>query len=66
MPVGKFWTGPLRIAATLWRREGVAIDLSDSDGDNFQNGLVTVRAERRGALTVEKPYACRYGDLKPA
>lgn len=66
MPVGKFWVGPLRIAATLWRREGVAIDLSDSDGDNFQSGLVTVRAERRGALTVEKPYACRFGDLVPA
>lgn len=66
MPVGKFWVGPLRIAATLWRREGVSIDLSDSDGDNFQNGLVTVRAERRGALTVEKPYACRFGDLVPA
>jgi HK97 family phage major capsid protein len=66
MPVGKFWAGPLRIASTLWRREGVAIDLSDSDGDNIHNGQVTVRAERRGALTVEKPYACRFGDLVPA
>lgn len=65
MPVGKFWTGPLRVAATLWRREGVSVELSDSDGDNFQKGLVTVRAERRGALTVEKPYACRFGDLVP-
>lgn len=63
MTAGKFWVGPLSQAATLWYREGVVIALSDSDGDNFTSGLVTVRAERRAALTVEKPSACRAGDL---
>lgn len=66
MGAGKFWTGPLSMAVTLWAREGIALDLSDSDGDNFTTGLVTVRAERRLAVTVDKPYACRYGDLVPA
>jgi HK97 family phage major capsid protein len=63
MPFGKVWVGPIQMAVTLWYREGVAIDLSDSDGDNFTSGLVTIRAERRLAVTVEKPADCRYGDL---
>lgn len=63
MPVGKVWVGSLQQAATLWYREGVALDLSDSDGDNFTSNLITIRAERRLAVTVEKPVACRYGDL---
>ncbi len=53
-------------AATVHNREGVAVELSESDGDNFTNNLVTVRAERRLALTVEKPAAIIGGDLTPA
>lgn len=66
MVAGRVWVGSLSQAATLWIREGVAVDLSDSDGDNFINNLVTIRAERRAALTVEKPSAARYGELVPA
>jgi HK97 family phage major capsid protein len=60
------WVGSLSQAATLHIREGIALDLSDSDENNFQLGLVSVRAMRRAALTVEKPAAARYGDLTPA
>lgn len=60
------WVGNLAQAATLHDRETVGIAMSDSDGDNFTTGLITVRAERRLALTVEKPAAARYGDLTPA
>jgi HK97 family phage major capsid protein len=60
------WVGSLAQAATLHAREGIAVDLSDSDGDNFTMNLITIRAERRLALTVEKPAAARYGDLTPA
>lgn len=60
------WVGSLAQAATLHNREGIAVALSDSDGDNFTTNLVTIRAERRLALTVEKPAAARYGDLTPA
>ena len=58
--------GSLRQAATLHNREGVVVDLSDSDENNFQLNLITLRAERRLALTVEKPAAIRFGDLTPA
>jgi HK97 family phage major capsid protein len=60
------WVGSLSQAATLHPREGIAVDMSDSDGDNFTRNLITIRAERRLALTVEKPVAARYGDLTPA
>lgn len=66
MAAGKVWVGSLAQAATLHNREGIAVDLSDSDGDNFTKNLITIRAERRLALTVEKPAAARYGDLLPA
>ena len=66
MPVGQVWVGSLAQAATLWIREGVVVEMSDSDENNFQLNLVTIRAERRLALTVERPAAARYGALKPA
>ena len=53
-------------AATLHDRQAVTIDMSDSDENNFQLNLITLRAERRLALTVEKPAASRFGDLTPA
>lgn len=66
MTADNVWVGSLSQAATLHTREGIAVDLSDSDGDNFTKNLITIRAERRLALTVEKPAAARYGDLTPA
>lgn len=66
MTLGKVWVGSLSQAATLHAREGISLDLSDSDENNFQLGLVSIRAMRRLALTVEKPAAARYGDLVPA
>ena len=53
-------------AATFYRREGVVVEMSDSDSDNFTKNLITVRAERRCMLAVERPAAIRYGDLTPA
>jgi HK97 family phage major capsid protein len=58
--------GSLTQAATLHNREGIIVDMSDSDENNFQLNLITLRAERRLALTVEKPAAIRFGDLTPA
>lgn len=66
MVSGNVWVGSLAQAATLHNREGVVLDLSDQDENNFQLGLVSVRAMRRLALTVEKPAAARYGALVPA
>lgn len=53
-------------AATFYNREGIRVDLSNSDSDNFTKNLVTIRAERRCMLAVERPAAVRYGDLTPA
>lgn len=57
--------GAFRQAATIYEREGVVVDMSESDGDNFVKNLITIRAERRLALAVERPTAIRAGDLTP-
>lgn len=58
--------GAFSQAYMVHNREGVTIDMSDSDSDNFTKNLVTIRAERRLALVTERPAACRAGDLTPA
>jgi HK97 family phage major capsid protein len=66
MTAGQVLVGSLRNAATLYNREGLAVELFDQDENNVQLNLITIRAERRLALTVEKPAALRYGALVPA
>lgn len=61
-----FLCGAFQQAYMVHNREGVVVELSDSDGDNFQKNLVTIRAERRLALATEVPAAVRGGDLTPA
>jgi HK97 family phage major capsid protein len=51
VPAGTVIAGS-RDAMMLWTRQGVTIDVSESDGDNFQKNLLTVRAEMRAAFTV--------------
>lgn len=58
--------GAFRLAAVIYEREGVTVDMSESDSDNFTKNLITVRAERRLALVVERPAAIRAGDITPA
>jgi HK97 family phage major capsid protein len=53
-------------AYTVYNREGVVVDMSESDSDNFTKNLITIRAERRLALATERPAAVRAGDLTPA
>lgn len=66
MPADNVLVAALGQAANFHNREGVVIEMSDSDSDNFTKNLITVRAERRCALVVERPAAVRYGDLTPA
>jgi HK97 family phage major capsid protein len=58
--------GDFQMAGTIYNREGVIIEMSDSDDDNFTKNLVTIRAERRLALTIERPTMIIAGDLTPA
>lgn len=61
-----FAVGAFAQAGTIHNREGVVIAMSESDDDNFTKNLITLRAERRLALTIEVPAAIRGGDLTPA
>lgn len=63
MTVGKFMVGAMDQAYQVWNRQGVTVEMSESDGDNFQKNLVTVRAEARLALAVYRPASVFYGDL---
>lgn len=58
--------GNFGMACTVYNREGVVVEMSDSDSDNFTKNLITLRAERRLALSTERPAAIRAGDLTPA
>jgi HK97 family phage major capsid protein len=58
--------GAFAQAYMLYNREGVVVEMSDSDVDNFTKNLITIRAERRLALATERPAAVLAGDLTPA
>lgn len=58
--------GAFAQAYMVHNREGVVVEMSDSDSDNFTKNLITIRAERRLALATERPAAVRAGDLTPA
>lgn len=57
--------GSFRQAGTIHNREGVVVEMSDSDDDNFTKNLITIRAERRLALAIERPTYIIGGDLTP-
>lgn len=65
MTAGNVAVGAFGSAATLYNREGVVVEMSDSDSDNFTKNLITLRAERRLALATERPAAIRAGSLTP-
>lgn len=60
-----FAVGAFGQAGTVHNREGVVVEMSESDADNFTKNLITIRAERRLALAIEVPAAIRGGDLTP-
>jgi len=66
MTADLFAVGRFSEAGTIYNREGVVVEMSDSDSDNFTKNLITIRAERRLALATERPAAIRAGDLTPA
>lgn len=66
MTADQFAVGDFNQHGTVYDREGVVVDMSESDSDNFTKNLITLRAERRLALTSEVPAAIRGGDLTPA
>jgi len=65
MAADTFQVGRFSTAYMVYNREGVVVEMSDSDSDNFTKNLITLRAERRLALATEVPAAVRGGDLTP-
>ncbi|MBV5296678.1 MAG: phage major capsid protein [Rhodoferax sp.] len=62
MALGKFLIGNLRGSTALYARSGAVVEMGYVNED-FTNNLITVRAEERLGLGVERPSAILYGDF---
>jgi len=62
----KFMTGAFVPAAQIFDRQGVTVEVSTEDSDNFRRNLVTIRAEERPTLAVYRDEALIYGDFGEA
>jgi HK97 family phage major capsid protein len=58
---GHFVTGAFGIGARVWDRMQASVDISTEDRDNFVRNAVTIRAEERLALEVQRPEAFVHG-----
>lgn len=59
---GKFLVAAIRTSTVLYNRQGVAVEMGYVNED-FTKNLVTIRAEERLGLGVERPTAILYGDF---
>ena len=59
---GKFLVGAIRTSTVLYNRQGVTVEMGYVNED-FTKNLVTIRAEERLGLGVERPTAILYGDF---
>lgn len=60
---GEFLVGAFRQGAQYFEREDVDILISESNKDNFEKNMVTIRCEGRGALAVYRPEAFVHGEF---
>ena len=61
MPAGFFLVGNVRGSATIYQRQGATVEMGYVN-DDFTKNLVTIRAEERLGLGVDRPAAILYGD----
>lgn len=54
---GTALVGGFQEAGQLFRRQGVTVEMTNSNEDDFVNNLITVRAETRSGLAVYRPGA---------
>lgn len=47
--------GGFQECAQLFRRQGITVEMTNTNASDFENGLITVRAEERLALAVYRP-----------
>ena len=62
MPVGNFLIGSLRSSAVIYQRQGATVEMGYVH-DDFTKNLVTIRAEERLGLGVDRPAGIMYGAI---
>ena len=60
---GYFLIGAMDIAAQVWNREGVTVEMFEQDDVNVQKNLLTIRGEARLALAIYRPASVYSGLL---
>lgn len=60
---GKFLMANFQIAYGIVDRSGTVVEMFEQDDTNVQKNLLTIRAEKRSALTSLRPASTRYGSL---
>lgn len=63
MTEGRFLTGAFRLGAQYFQRMEIEVLISSENVDDFENNMLTVRAEERLALAVYRPQAFVTGDV---
>ena len=63
MTADKLLVGAFDIAFMYLTRKETVVEMSESDDTNFQQNLITIRAEKRGVLGGLRPASVLYGDL---
>lgn len=63
---GDFLVGAFRLASQIFDRMETEILVSTENDKDFENNMVTIRAERRLAFAVYRPEAFVTGDLQPS
>lgn len=61
--VDKFLVGDWSMGAQIMQNQGIAVQFSEMDGDNFTKNLITVRVEARIAFPIYYAGAFVYGDF---
>jgi HK97 family phage major capsid protein len=61
--VDKFLVGDWSMGAQIMQNQGISVQFSEMDGDNFTKNLITVRVEARIALPIYYAGAFVYGDF---
>ncbi len=62
VPAGEFIIAALRRSATIYQRQGATVEMGFVN-DDFTKNLVTIRAEERLGLAVDRPSGIYYGDI---
>jgi HK97 family phage major capsid protein len=61
---GNEWlVGAMRMAATLYDRQENTLRISSEHGDNFVEGMLTMKAQKRVALAVKRPASLVTGNF---